>query len=394
MNKKFISILMMILLLFVTLVSCSKEEAVSETETQTTVALPSQNSTSITYELTDKGTLSRETIEAIAGTEMTGETLTIGTMAMPLGLPVYVAESMGLFDSVGLDVQMDIFASGTPINEAMAADQFDMAVSGWASVYALATGEFTYIGDGCMSYYGQKIYGRPDGAYANDTSSGIENVLGSADTIRGVSVLAPSNTSSHFLTLQYVQALGLTPSDIEFVNMQYPDAYSAFITGNGDLIATTNPYNQQLADGGYVEVCDLTDIVPTMIADAIYCQNRLIEDGTRNADILAFLDCFYVASQMLVDDPDLWYESGMKWYSENGYTYTDSDMTQEIDSRTFNTFETLCTPEHEFGFGMEILAEFYNGVGSIEDEGVELLKACINDSFVRALQEAHIKAAV
>ena len=93
---------------------------------------------------------------------MTGETLAIGTMAMPLGLPVYVAESMGLFDSVGLDVQMDIFASGTPINEAMAADQFDMAVSGWASVYALATGEFTYIGDGCMSYYGQKIYGRPD----------------------------------------------------------------------------------------------------------------------------------------------------------------------------------------------------------------------------------------
>lgn len=345
------------------------------------------------YKLTAKGTLTKETIEALAGTKLTGKKISVGTMAMPLGLPIYVAMEKGLFEEAGLDVSIDIFASGTPINEAMAADQFDIAVSGWASAFALATGEYTYIGDGCMSHYGQKIYGRADGAYASDKSSGIEGILGSAETVKKAVVLAPSNTSSHFLTLQYVKALGLEPSDIEFTNMQYADAYSAFITGNGDLIATTNPYNQQLSDGGYVEICDLNDILDCMIADAVYCQNEMMKDGTRAADILAFLDCYYTAAGMLVDDETLWHESGMKWYADNGYTYTEEDMKQEIDSRTFNTFETLCTPEHVFGFGMEVLTEFYNSVDSIEDEGVENTKNCIDSSFAKALIDAHKKVA-
>ncbi|WP_180951195.1 ABC transporter substrate-binding protein [Marasmitruncus massiliensis] len=365
-------------------VSASQSEVASQS---VAASLPADQ-----YKLTEKGTLTPETIEALAGTKLTGKTISVGTMAMPLGLPVYIAKEKGLFEKAGLDVSIDIFASGTPINEAMAAKQFDIAVSGWASAFALATGEYTYIGDGCMSYYGQKIFGRPDAAYASDTSSGIDGVLGSAETIKNAVVLAPSNTSSHFLTLQYVKALGLETSDIEFTNMQYADAYSAFITGNGDLIATTNPYNQQLTDAGYVEVCDLNNILDCMIADAVYCQNDMM-DKSRAADILAFMDCYYVAADMLVKDPDsLWYKAGMEWYAENGYTYTDEDMLQEIDSRTFNTYDTLCTPEHQFGYGMVVLTEFYNSVDSIEDEGVENTKNCIDPSFVITLMDAHKQA--
>ncbi len=366
----------------------AQTQAQEQTQAQATEA---EKEAEISYERTASGILTPETIEAIAGVSRSGKTITVGTMAMPLGLPVYVAMDKGLFEEASLDVSIDIFASGTPINEAMAANQFDIAVSGWASAFALATGEYTYVGDGCMSYYGQKIFGRADGAYAGDTSSGIEGVLGSADTVKDVVVLAPSNTSSHFLTLQYIQALGLKPSDIEFTNMQYADAYSAFITGNGDMIATTNPYNQQLADEGYAEICDLNDILDCMIADAVYCQNEFM-DGSRDADILAFLDCYYVAAKMLVDEPQLWHDAGMKWYAENGYTYTEDDMTQEIDSRTFNTYDTLCTPEHEFGYGMVVLTEFYNSVESIEDEGVENTKNCMDASFVEKLMDAHKKA--
>ncbi len=343
------------------------------------------------YHVSDSGLLTTQTIEALAQTPLTGQTISVGTMAMPLGLPVYVAMQKGLFAEVGLDVSVDIFASGVPINEAMTAQQFDIAVSGWASSFALATGEFTYIGDGCMSYYGQKIFGRADGPYANDTSAGIENVLGSADTIKDAVVLAPSNTSSHFLTLQYVNAIGLETGDIEFTNMQYADAYSAFITGSGDLIATTNPYNQQLLDEGYIEICDLNNILDCMIADAVYCQSWM-NDASRTADMLAFLDCYYVAAGMLVADSQLWYDSGMEWYAANGYTYSVDDMNQEIDSRTFSTYDTIDTPEHEFGYGMVVLNEFYASIDSIEAEGLDYTTACMNDSLVMALKDAHEKA--
>lgn len=46
------------------------------------------------------------------------------------------------------------------------------------------------------------------------------------------------------------------------VSMEYAQAYEAFITGQGDLLATTPPYTSQLAaDPNYVKVADLYDVM-------------------------------------------------------------------------------------------------------------------------------------
>lgn len=121
---------------------------------------------------------------------LSGKKLVIGTQAKAAGLYVYVAQELGLFEDAGLDVEIVTFASGAPINEAMAAGELDVAVSGMATVYALATGMYTYIGDGTITVNGQAIYARADSDIAKaGVYSG--NIIGSAETVKGCSILGP-----------------------------------------------------------------------------------------------------------------------------------------------------------------------------------------------------------
>ena len=69
-----------------------------------------------------------ETIEA-----SDREELRVGTMALTMGVPVLYAEEKGYFEEAGLNVSIELFATGAPINEAIAAEQIDIAVSGFAS---------------------------------------------------------------------------------------------------------------------------------------------------------------------------------------------------------------------------------------------------------------------
>ena len=208
---------------------------------------------------------------------LSGKKLVIGTQAKAAGLYVYVAQELGLFEDAGLDVEIVTFASGAPINEAMAAGELDVAVSGMATVYALATGMYTYIGDGTITVNGQAIYARADSDIAKaGVYSG--NIIGSAETVKGCSILGPLSTAAHYNAISYVKAFDLTSDDFSMVSMEYAQAYEAFITGQGDLLATTPPYTSQLAaDPNYVKVADLYDVMGAPLVDTISVQNEVAE---------------------------------------------------------------------------------------------------------------------
>ena len=55
------------------------------------------------------------------GSSENGEVLNVGTMALTCGVPVLYAEEQGYFEDAGLNVNIEIFATGAPINEAIAA---------------------------------------------------------------------------------------------------------------------------------------------------------------------------------------------------------------------------------------------------------------------------------
>ncbi len=314
-----------------------------------------------------------------------GKKLVIGTMANALGLPVHQAEKAGYFKDAGLNVVIEIFATGAPINEAMAAGDLDIAVSGMASVYGLATGMYTYVGDGCITSAGQSIYARADSDIAKE-SGNSNSILGSAETVKGCSVLGPLSTTAHYQAIKYVESFGLTSEEFNMVSMDYAQAFQAFITGEGDLIATKPPYSSQLeSDPAYVQVCDFNLISDSPIVDTIFAQNSVMED--RAGDVELFLECYYKACEDLVNDKDYRKDIALRWYVEEGITYTDADMDSEIEQQTYHTFETLLTDAYPFGSFMVDIGEFFVNQGMIDSDDYPNIEASLDSSFIGSIKE-------
>ena len=307
-----------------------------------------------------------------------GKTLIVGTMANSLGLPVHQADIAGYFKDAGLDVKIEIFATGAPINEAMAAGNLDVAVSGMASVYALSTGMYTYIGDGVITTGGESIYARADSPIAK-AAANDRGVIGDAEVLKGASILGPLATTAHYQAIKYMETFGLTTDDFSMVSMDYPQAYQAFVTGEGDLVANKMPYTNQLEEAGYVKVCDMNMVSDSPIIDTIFTQNKVMEE--RSGDLELFLDCYYRACEDLMKDEANRRKVAMEWYAEEGITYSESDMDTEISVKDYYTRETVAS-ENQLGQFMIDIGSFYVDQDVISKDDFPKVGASINSSLI------------
>lgn len=335
--------------------------------------------------------LAAGTIWGTVQTASAAETLRVGTMAKAMGLPVKYAMDQGYFDEKDLDIELITFATGAPINEAMNAGELDVAVSGMATVYNLATGNYTYIADTMISEQGQSMYVRPDSniAACDADESGI---IGSAEAVEGISVLGPLSTSAQYNAIKYIEHFGLTAEDFNMVSMEYPQAYQAFITGEGDAIASTPPYAFQLEDAGYVKVSDVSTLMGQPLTDGIYVPNDVAEE--RSEELLAFLKVYYQACQELLDDEVLRKEVGIAWYAEEGITYSDVDMENEIKAQTYTTLKSMKDEQYEFGATMTNMGQFFATQGLIEPDNLGNIEECLETSYIETILGNSVKKSV
>ena len=336
------------------------------------------------------GTLAGSTnVMAAEDVALSGRTLKIGTMAKAMGLPVKYALDQGYFADKGLDIEIITFATGAPINEAMNAGELDVAVSGMATVYNLATGNYTYIADTMISEQGQSMYVRPDSPIA---SAGEEDgIIGSAETVKGMSILGPLSTSAQYNAVAYIEHFGLTSADFTMVSMEYAQAYQAFITGEGDGIASTPPYAFQLEDAGYVKVSDVSTLMGQPLTDGIYVPNDKMEE--LRGDLQVFLEVYYQACQELLDDEELRKEVGIAWYAEEGISYSDEDMANEIKAQTYTTLDRCKEEGYVFGTTMTTMGKFFSTQGLIEEENLGNIEACFDTSFIDKLIDGTVAVA-
>ena len=158
-------------------------------------------------------------------------------------------------------------------------------------------------------------------------------------------------------------------------------AYEAFITGQGDLLATTPPYTSQLAaDPNYVKVADLYDVMGAPLVDTISVQNEVAE--TRGDDLVALLDCLYTAMDILATDDTLRAEYGMRIYASEGTTYTEDDMASEIANQSYFTWDMLREDVYEFGATMINIGAFFVDQGMIEADDYPNIEASMDHSFI------------
>ena len=312
----------------------------------------------------------------------TGRPLIVGTIPNHVGLPVHYAMVNGLFEEVGLDIRLEVFVTGAPINEAMAAGALDLAVSGQAGVHGLATGMYTYIGDGVFSLSGEYIFARPDSpiALAGANAAGL---IGSAETVRGATFIGPLGTVAQAMVIRYAERFGLTADEVSMVGMDFSQGVQAFLIGEGDLVVARPPEVSELIDLGYVIVAGFQHVFDATVTDTIFVQDSVAAE--RPGDLELFLYVYYKASTALMADEARRREVTLDLFASEGVTLTEADLDREIASRAYWTFDTI-DPDRLGSFMIEI-GEFFTYAEMISQENFPNIEASFDSSFLRNMLE-------
>ena len=252
-----------------------------------------------------------------------------------------------------------------------------------ASVFALAAGDCYWLGDMVETVDGLGVYVRPDSPVLDHKGEveGYPDVYGSAETIKGMTILGSLGTSDQFEAVSWAQVFGLTGNDFQMLNMDRGPAVQAFKTGEGDAIACGGPpYNYELEEAGYIEVADITDVSGISVSDGLIGRKAFVDE--REDDVKKFIEVTYKAIDEFYSNDDIVLEEGMKFYNDNGKDYSEEMMEGEIKDKDYIGKETMSDPEYRFGSTMVGMGKFYVTDGKIEPELEENIYTSMYPNFL------------
>jgi ABC-type nitrate/sulfonate/bicarbonate transport system substrate-binding protein len=318
--------------------------------------------------------------------------LTVGMMPFGGNVPAKYAFDEGWFKEAGLDIEFMMFANGAGINEALAAKQVDMGVSGLAMVFSLASGTCTWVAETNTSG-GMGIYVRPNSPILTKKGviSGKPNMYGSADTIKGIKVLGQLGTSSQYNVICYVQQFGLTEKDIEMVHIDLGTDLQAFIAGEGDALAASRPFSFQAEAKGYVCAGSFEDATGITLNDGIVVRNDVL--AKRRDEIVLFLKEYFRALEIIQKDEQLRFDYSKKYFADNGRSYSDEDMRNEMRVQEYITKDFMSKPNYTYGQAMTNIAQFYHGGGKIEAANLPYVVKSFDASLIKDALGLNLKTA-
>jgi NitT/TauT family transport system substrate-binding protein len=234
----------------------------------------------------------KTTTSAAAGDapKTSGKKLVLGYSAWPGWFPLAVAEEAGIFEQVGLDVDLRYFADYVSSIDALAAGELD--------------GNTQTLNDTMF----QVASGKPETiVVVNDNSTGNDEIIcdksiTSIADLEGKTVAAEPGVVDHFLLLQGLQSEGLSESDLDFRGVLTGDAAAGFAGGQFDCVGVFAPFTLQALErpGSHV-LFDSADY-PGTIPDHIVVSPTLIEE--RPGDVQALVDAWYLTLDYIEKHPD------------------------------------------------------------------------------------------
>lgn len=308
------------------------------------------------------------------------EVLRVGILPLSVGIPAQYAADKGYFEEEGLNVNLEYFATGAPVNEAIAAGEIDIACSGFASIYSLANAGCVWLADVCTTG-GMGLYARADSDLVAAGNNLKENqaILGNAETLKELQVLEPLGTAVQYMTECYAAKFGLTPDDVEQVNMEYASAFQAFQTGEGDLAAMNPPYSYQMEELGYKEVCSFEDATGVNMCDGTFARGEVVEN--RSEEVKKFIKCLVRAMDELQDET-VRYEYTKQFYSNNGQDFTEENLKKELVDRAYVGTEYMSQQGYKLGEAWIKITDFLVSSEKITADNAPNVEKSIDPTFV------------
>lgn len=309
--------------------------------------------------------------------------LRVASMPSITCLATYYVEKNKLDEKNGFKMEITMFDTGAPMNEALAADLWDVGAMGGAAVTGVANYDEMIIGEILESMDGQGIFVRPDSPIANDKgyNKDYTNVLGSPNTVKGITILAPVGTAQHFTILKWLDKIGLKPTDVNIVNMDSVQAYQALQSKRCDAVSLNVPTFFDAINDGMVQVANLADL-GTRYVEMIVANRKAVE--TKPDLVQKYVDVIFEASEALKNDTDMAANLFMEFLKNNGMEVSYESCVADLNRARFLTKEDF--KGRKIGnFAVE-LGEFYIGQGQLDKSAQEKFDNNIIDTFVKAYQ--------
>ena len=303
-------------------------------------------------------------------------------------MPFYISSPIGyimdnkLDEKNGFKIEPVMFPTGAPMNEAIAADSYDVATIGGAFVFGVANFDAHVIGSHINGTGGNEIWAYKDSPIA--TAKGVNpefpDVLGSADTVKGAKIVQTTGTTGQLAITKWLEAVGVPEEEVEMVHMEFAQCYQAFKGGQADVAALTSPYCFQ-TDDTMVKVADLEQLGLNLYEE-ITLTDKAYNNPEIKAIIPAFLKTLYEVGDELEADPAKKFEVVKKWYNDNGGSASDSDIQAECDLKPFLTTEDA--KALNLGEFETLYAEFMVSQDKLEKDRVEVVKENTTSEFLDA----------
>ena len=217
------------------------------------------------------------------------DTIKVGYSAWPGWFPLAVAEQAGIFDEVGLDVDLVYFADYI------------------ASIDAMAAGELDFVTQTLNDTMASVAFGSEQVIVAvNDNSTGNDKIIcdasiNSIEDMAGKTVAAEAGVVDHFLLVQGLESAGMTEDDIDFRGVLTDAAAAGFAGGEFDCVGVFAPFwITALEREGSHEVFSSADF-PGLIPDHIVA-TRDIVDGNPAA-VQKLVDAWYLTLEYMEANP-------------------------------------------------------------------------------------------
>jgi sulfonate transport system substrate-binding protein len=307
--------------------------------------------------------------------------LNVAVLAAQTALPVVDIVNNGLDKKNGLELNLISFTDGASMNEAMAAGKIDVSFIGAAGVIALANNNAKMIAELSNDTIAINLNARAGSKIVKKkgVNKDYPNIYGSKDSLKGVTVLCPAGTLSQYEVTKYLSVFGLTVNDVNFVPMDYAQAYQAFKAGQGDIIATRSPQSYTATGTDkFVQIASLTDLKSVATAQIIASENAY----NTKADALATLvKLVYQDNDKL--DSNVGYAANLmvKWFSKNGQTIDPTVAKRQLSTKPFYKTSDVKTRNYGQDFKTTIVG-FEISSGQLDPSLKDKVYSNITDSIL------------
>ncbi|MEG0750714.1 MAG: ABC transporter substrate-binding protein [Oscillospiraceae bacterium] len=319
------------------------------------------------------------------GTDATSEVpaelpvLRVSLLPYMNALPAIYAIEKGYDIAEGFKIETSIYSLGAPMLEALASNLWDVGCIGTGGApMSVTTYDCKIVADTTVNC--NEMFVRKDSKIAavKGANKDFADVFGDAASAKGAKVLVPTGSVQQQLVLIWLEKIGLTQNDVEFVHMEPASAYQAFIAGEGDIIACAPPYNFQLRDE-YIKAADFS-MLGVRLADVVIVNPKSYD--SQKELITKFLKVFYKASDELIADPELCAQKELEWKTDNGMTTTIEDCRLEVEATEM--VSSKMAHEGLPGESIKMIAGFLADQGKIEKDLIKKFDTNLSDEYLKA----------